>query len=142
MLRTPGFAMLLGLVLLPGCGFRDREGLLARFRARAAGHDYVYSAPIQGMPLAYSVGVPVGLPTSMHGNLPCPCGAPSVLPGYSPPETLQPGSTWPPNYPTPTVPQQPGTTQPGTAPPKPAEPSDSNGGQKPSPLSTAKPNSF
>ncbi len=143
MTRTLGFAVVFGLVMIPGCGFRDREGLLARFRARLSGPDYVYMAPTNSYPVGYELGMPIqGLPVSLNGGLPCPCSTVPGLPNYLGAEVLPPVMTpWPQTYPTPSTPStpsQPGTT-PGTAPTKPAEPSDGNGNQRSTPLATSKP---
>ncbi|MCX7701628.1 MAG: hypothetical protein N2039_12200 [Gemmataceae bacterium] len=150
MVRTIKFAVVIGLAFLPGCGFREREGLLSRLRARLNGPDYVYSAPVTGFPAGYDVGMPVaglpvaGMPVSMNGSMPCPCSPTPGLPNYPSPEILPPGATpWPQTSPQPVSPPsgQPGQS-PGTAPPKPAEPSDSNGNQRTNPLATSKPNGF
>jgi hypothetical protein len=135
--RSAGFAVIVGVMMMSGCGFRDR-GLLARFRARAAAHDYVYSDPLPSLPTTYTSGVPIGMPVSMNGSLPCPCVTAPGIPMQLGPEVVPPGGSWPPNYPAPTSPQQSTPATPGTAPPKPAEPSDTNGSQK-SPLPTSKP---
>lgn len=147
MMRTAKFAVIVGVALLPGCGFRDREGLFARFRARLNGPDYVYSAPLAGLPSGYDMGptltgVPfAGVPVSINGNMPCPCSTLPGLPVYPPPEILPPGATpglQPSQPPASPMPTQPGQT-PGTAPTKPAEPSDPNGSPRNTPLATSKP---
>jgi hypothetical protein len=110
-----GAAGLLLVVLGSGCGLRDRPGLLARFRARAAMGDCGY----------YDRWNAGGMCCDAPLVLPCssPCGAVpgGIVPGaIAPGVELFPNGTMPPTI-------QPPTAPPDRAPPSPAGPSPGNG---------------
>jgi hypothetical protein len=123
------------LALVSGCCFRDRPGLLARFRGQSGQPDY------HNMGNGY--GVPMGVPMSMPNGGGCPC---ETIPGgfngagmeFMPPAF--PGTTMPPLItPPPGNGAAPGAAPPGSATPRPADPSEPTGLRKNNGVPVSKP---
>lgn len=122
--------LIVGLLIpvLAGCGFRNGQGLLARFRC-ADTPAYCCPPPSYDpsmtFPMANGYGAPVALPCSM----PCDGGVPiQMIPGTSmpvSPELIQPvpGGVVPPLIPPPNTVPPTTTPPPGSAAPQPAPPS-------------------
>jgi hypothetical protein len=114
--------LLILISVVPGCGPRDRPGLLSRFRARSAMPDCpAYGNGNEAMVMDPGMyGQPVGMPCCApgHGGMPFTAVPGSIIQGT--PEMMPmpiPGNAIPPLNPT------PGITPPGSATPRPADPS-------------------